>query len=343
MRSGHIHAVQFRRDSKRNASVVAASEPVVSRAGGEDAFVSALRRLTENGDFEGNRVVSALPANEVEIRPLRLPKGVSPGSANFGQALLNEARSCLLYDPAEAVLDYLPFAGEGLDADQRQMVLLIASRRERVNRFLAIFKEAGLHCEHLEVAGCAAARVLKGQQGCYAIVDLDQLQTVISVAEGSRMLFSRIVKLGYGEWIQRVANALEVSPLAAQELLQDIGVAQTAFKSIDLDLVEDSGLLASEIVPAVLHEVCGRSIEQLAREIRRTTDYFALLPGGGRVEHVYLLGDLFPNNIAHSLQERLQVPVSIGAPQLEAGAPPADERFAARLTIAQGLALRGRP
>ena len=31
-----------------------------------------------------------------------------PGGAGFEQALISEARSCLLYDPAEAVLDYLP-------------------------------------------------------------------------------------------------------------------------------------------------------------------------------------------------------------------------------------------
>jgi Tfp pilus assembly PilM family ATPase len=221
------------------------------------------------------------------------------------------------------------------------MVLLVASRRERVNRYLAIFQQAGLQCEHLEVTPCAAARVLRYQEGFYAIVDLDQAQTVISVAEGPQLLFSRTLKTGYGEWIQRVAEGLELSQQAAHDLLQAQGLESATGGAMDVDAAAESGTLGADIIPSVVQELCARALDQLIKEIRRTTDYFALLPGGGRVGRIHLLGEVLPRGLEHILEARLQVQALRGAlPEPERKGQWGLEK-SPRWLVATGLALRG--
>ncbi|MBI2432724.1 MAG: pilus assembly protein PilM [Candidatus Hydrogenedentes bacterium] len=348
--SGYLYAAQLQQGAGREAVTACAELP--ENAPG--ALLGGLRRLFDSGPFRGRRVVTALPAADVEVRPLRLPPGISIKDAGFRQALLAEARSSLLYDPNEAVLDYLPFPEEATDSEQRHTVLLISSRRERVNRFLATFREAGLRCEHLEVAPCAATRALGKRSGCYAMVDIDRHQTVISIAQEGCMRFSRTVKSGYDVWRQALCQAMDLAEEVAIDLLWEHGVAPDGEHVYDLERAFAAEPVQPGAVSTKVFEICGRGMENLVKEVRRTMDYFALLPGGGAVREIVLLGDILPKGLDQLFELRLKMDTVIATPErlIRLDAPPplqpqarerarAEHRAAARWTVATGLAMRG--
>ena len=82
-----------------------------------------------------------------------------------------EASSCLLYRPEDAVIDYLPIHMETQLSSGGMQSLLIAARKECVNRHLALLRAAGLRSVHLDVGGCAAARLIGRDNAAIAIVD----------------------------------------------------------------------------------------------------------------------------------------------------------------------------
>ena len=339
VRGGAAHAVQLRRQNGRAVMEAAVSEPLEELGLGADPLSHALHRIMGRRLFQGKHAVAAIPAGEVEVRPLRLPPGVVPGGPGVDSILLAEARSCLLYDPAEAVLDYLPLPEAAADTGNRHMVLLIASRREKVHRFVAVLREAGLRCDHLEVAPCAVARILRQEQAFYAMVDLDERHAVISIAQGPCLRFSRTVKVGYREWVERLRTALDVSEDMALDLLREFGFEASTEARMNLDLIHETGSLGEGVLQAQLRDICGPGLNQLLAEVRRTIDYFALLPGGKRVERIFLLGQLLPRGIGPLLEDHLQTPV---APAKTLGeccgiSGEAAQQWAAPI----GLALRG--
>lgn len=339
VRGNAVHALQFNRVNGALRIRARASEPLVRGYAEPGELLDALRRLLSDHPFLGRRVIASLPAPEVEVRPLRLPEGVIPGTPGFEEVFLVEAKASLLYDLREAVLDYLPLTERLPEGERRHTVLLISSRRERVNRFLAAFREAGMNCEHLEMSPCAAARVL-GERGVpYAMVDIDGDFTVISIATGQKLLFSRTVKTGFRAWLTHLGDALSISPAMAAELLLTFGIDPQEAPRFSLDDAETTGQLATGAIPANLYEICGGALEGLIREVRRTMDYFALLPGGGHLTEIALFGEMIPLHLEKLFELRLKMEARLGnAGGRELGTM--DERASARWAIAAGLAMR---
>lgn len=344
VRHGAVLAAQCRLEGGAWRPFLTASEPLVDASGASVPLLQALASIREHYPFAGNRAVAALSPADVEIRPLRLPKGVTPNPDGAFDALLRtEARSCLLYDPAEAVLDYLPLAEEMVDGAPRHTILLIAARREKVNRFLAMLRQAGFRCEHLEVAPCAAARAVNETGGYYLMADIGEDQTVMSIAEGQRLLFSRVIKWGFGAWVQSLKRALDLRAEEARELLLSQGFDVEPGAPIDYATVMDTGALDPAVIPAALYEICSGAVSHLLKETRRTLDYFALLPDGGRVSQLVLLGDGLPRHLDTLLASRLKLPVTVGAMPFGGSESPmeTDARIAARWMVPLGLSLRG--
>jgi len=319
VRAGRVYAVQYQSESARTRLFRVGSEAIPADESTASPLADALFRLFAHHGFEGRRVVSALMPADVEVRPLRLPQGVAPDdSPAFAQVLLAEARSCLLYDPREAVLDYLPLPHSSEERDERRAVLLVASRRERVNRHLDAFRAAGLRCQYLEIAPCAVARVYRDTESLYAIIELEEDQTVISIARGPLVSFSRIIKFGMKQIIAVLERELGAPGALVRRLLRLYGFTEGDHPPLDLDLVSGTGQVNSAAIAGKLFEICSRDLEQCVREVQRTFDYFALLPGGARVEQAVLTGDGVPANFTRLLEARLRLPCSLGnarAPQ----------------------------
>jgi len=345
-----IRAVQFRRRGERTELIAARSRQMPrSGDGSQDGAAGALetlRSVIAAGPFVGADIVSAVPNRDVDIRPLRLPAGVSPeNGAEFEEALLLSARSSLLYHIEEAAVDYLPLGAEREESEERFAVLLVAARKKDVNRLLALFKGARLRCLHLEARPCASARVLGGEGGAFAMIELGSTNATFSVARDSDLLFSRTVSLG-GEGIaEELARTLNVDRQEAEQMLTRYGISHGRPSRCDLRKAEEVGLVDADLFPRLNFEAAKPVLDRIVAEGRRSINYFSRQRRGGSVEKAFLWGDLMPAGIDGCLAEALSIPVVIEDPFAKVcGESPAglngvsSDRSA--FCVASGLALR---
>jgi type IV pilus assembly protein PilM len=344
VRESSVHAVQFASDQGNPKVHVAATEPIVGAASspaGVAPVVMALKSLVTGYPFVGRDVIGSVPSQDVDVRPIRLPEGVVPGDDDHFRSALNmEARSCLLYSPEEAVLDYVPLGVQSGGEGQHHSVLLVAVKKESVNGHLALLRAAGLNCVHLDVVPCAAARILGNGEATHAAIDLDRRQTVVLMARGADLLFSRTIKFGFQVFVDEVMRTLNVDEVHAEHLLRGYGIEHGRAVRYDLQRIGETGMLVAESMRAIIFEVCSKAFDRFAGELRRSIDYFALQQRGGAIERVVLMGEFVPPGLGEFISDRLSIPAALTNALSRYGADESALPGGCAYTIAAGLALR---
>lgn len=82
--------------------------------------IEAIKRLTENGKFRGKNVIAAMPASEVFIEHLRMPKIKEKEDAM--DVILSKIKHKLPIEPDKIIAKYIP--------TEEDNVLVIATERE---------------------------------------------------------------------------------------------------------------------------------------------------------------------------------------------------------------------
>jgi len=336
-----VHAIQFRRVGSGVACHAAAAQRI-TEGEGLSGELEAVQALFDTEPFAGNRVVSVLRNVDVDLRKLVLPAGIVPDrTPAFAEALTLEARAVLPYSPEHAALDYVVLDKEIVDGHERATLLLIAAKKEHVNRHLALLKTAGLQCLHLDVPPCAAARVLFNGDAVRAVVDIDAVHTDISVCRGQNVLFSRTINCGTRSMVDKIATTLDVSQDEATQQLYTYGIDPGDSTAYNLRDAVETGLIDAAALPAAVHEPCRDVFNQFAAEIRRSVTYFSNQLRGGAIEAITLLGSLIPFNLDGYLTEALAMPVQPARAYRVpvADMAPSPEAYSA-FAVAAGLALR---
>ena len=340
---GSIHAIQFRLNGDQTEVHAEASQRIQEVDGRRDEL-HALQAICAAGNFEGREAVSALPAAEVAIRNVVLPEDVDPDLdyTTFFEALTMEARSVLPYSPENALLDYLPQDITRNDDTEGKGVLLFAARRDVVNRHFALLKEVGLRCLHLDVAPCAAARVVGDEEETWSVVDFDTEHTNVSIVRGSKLFFSRTVKFGVQRLIEQLMNSITSNQGDAEFMLREYGINHAERTNPDFDDIAESGVVDATGQAAKIFEMCSTVLDTFAVEIRRSLDYFQRQRGGSPVSQVVLIGNLVPKKMDSYLSERLSIPVTSNTTYEQFGIRETYEepRNGSAMATAAGLALR---
>jgi type IV pilus assembly protein PilM len=339
IRHAEIHAAQFRiRGSRTNLS--AAASEFVDREMGAQGELAALRSLIGTGRFRGKSVVCSLRNEEVHTRPLLMRAGITPDDPGaFRDALLEEVQTTLGIDPENAVVDYLPFGMKIMDDEERFSILLVAVGLEAVNRYVSMFKAAGLHCAHMDIGPCALNRIMKNEDRTYCLINLDDDCSQVSIGKGGNLLFSRTLRFGTRTMIGELMQALSLSETDAVYLLQTYGCATGRVERNGF--AGQPGQADQVMLASAVYEVCSKLFDSFAVEVKRSIDYYMRQREHGVVEESMILGTRLPCNIENFLRERLSVPVSSLRVFERLGIGHASAlRDGDRYAVATGLALR---
>jgi len=102
--------------------------------------IETLCRLTANGKFTGKSVTAAIPAAEVFIEHLKMPKKDS-NDLQTEEAVLSRIKQRLPFEPEKAMIKCIP-------AEDDNMVVII-TEREKIDRHLAIYEKANLQIQSI--------------------------------------------------------------------------------------------------------------------------------------------------------------------------------------------------
>lgn len=301
-------------------------------AAGADALGAAIKNLLSTAGIRGNRVVTALGGEAVIIRELKLPE---MPEAELEQAIAYEAERYLPYGVRDVSRDFQVL---GKAAEEGQIeILLVAARKEVVNRQLAALQSIGLSANVLDVAPFSMLRAVGARNGDGATVvyvDLGAESSDIIIMEGDRLRLCRNISTGGNAITKAIAEAMSLELPAAQTLKEDR--AQLLLE----------GQQPDDPTVGHLHEAILPVINSIFTEVRRSLDYYQTRSRGQAVGRVLLTGGTAKlRNLAPFLSEELGLPVEVGNPfaafRAEAAFPQEYlNDIAPMMAVAVGLALR---
>ena len=235
----------------------------------------------------------------------------------------------------QAVLDWQPLDVVDTEAGPRQRILLVAARRDMIERVVAAVKGAGLRLEGVDLGAFAMIRALEGQGGEVVYSDEAVLYaevgglTNLAVAKGGQCLFTRASGTGLEGLAIELAERRGLTLEHARGWLGHVGLDRPVQHiEGDREIVEDARHILED------------GVRRISAEIRQSLDFHHMQTSGGAgVARAVLTGGAIAiSGFAEAIGAELGLPVGRGSVAGEPeGITPGD------LTIAAGLAVGGMP
>ena len=274
-----------------------------------------------------------------------LPKSVRLGIANqrivvrtldmppleddkaLGAAVRLEAPDHIPMPMDEAVLDYQRLGIVDTPAGPRERVVVVAVRREMVERYMEAVRAAGLRVEGIDLSAFALVRSmynkLTDDEKGLLYVNVSGLVNV-AVTSGSNCLFTRAAPGGLGAMVQTLSDRRGLTEEHALQWLGHVGLEQP------LESVEGE----ADIVAAT-RAVLEEGVHQLADTVRNSLNFYRMQQNAASVDSAIVTGpaSTLPG-LADHLARALGMPV-----QARTVAAAGDVADASRMAVAAGLAV----
>jgi len=160
--------------------------------------IETIRQLTSNGEFQGKEVTAAMPAREVFIDHIKMPKA---NDNNLDDAVFSKIKQKLPFEPIQenTMMKYIPM--------EQDNFLVIAAERKIIDRHLAIYEKAGLAIKSIGVWPIALTNCYtkffgrrKSELETIAIlVCIEANYTNVVICRHKNLLFARSFPIGLSQ------------------------------------------------------------------------------------------------------------------------------------------------
>lgn len=293
-----------------------------------EGLTEALRALWKDHKRLGKRVRVGLASQKIVVRVIEMPPIDDP--KQLDTAVRFQAQEHLPMPMESAVLDHRALGVAETPAGPRQRVLLVAARREMVERMLAAVRGAGLRPEGIDLSAFAMVRALRrpveGEEPTLYIA-VGGL-TNLAVARGTTCSFTRAVGAGLEALTVELAERRSLTLEHSRGWLAHVGLEQP------VEHIEGDPAIVAEARRVLLE-----GVRRIAADVRNTLDFYSAQPTAEPVSRAILTGPATSvPGFAAALPGELGLPVEIGVME---SAPAGHEP--GRLTIAAGLAVTEAP
>jgi type IV pilus assembly protein PilM len=289
------------------------------------ALADALKTLFTEHELP-KRVRLGIAHQRIVVRTLDLP-AVTDDPKALAAAVRETAPDHIPMPMDEAVLDFQPLGVVNTPTGLRSRVVVVAVRREMVERAAAAVQGAGLQIEGIDLSAFGMVRALASEHtGAVLYVNVAGLVNV-AVANAEGCLFTRASAGGVESIAQDLADRRGLTLEHARQWMTHVGVVAP------LEGIEgDSDLVAA--ARSALED----GVRELADGIRTSLNFYRTQDAAETVEVGVVTGHaIIIPGFVERLGEHLRLP-------LEARAVEAvDAADAGRLTVAAGLAVAERP
>ena len=293
-----------------------------------EGLADALRSLFAGRRDLDRRVRLGVANQKIVVRVLDLPP--LQDRKELDAAIRFQAQDEIPMPLDSAVLDFHTLDIVQTASGPRQRVVLVAARRDMIERILTAARSAGLRPQGIDLAAFGMVRVLHrgaATDGQVLYVSVGGL-TNLAVAQGSACLFTRVVGGGLEAMAVELAERRALTLEHSRAWLEHVGLAAPTHEiEGDTEIVHDARSILTE------------GVRRIGGDVRNSLDFHRAAgmgdAGTAGVEKAVLTGasvavDGFPEAFA----AELGLPVEVGTVD---GAP--DLRHAGCVTVAAGLAL----
>jgi type IV pilus assembly protein PilM len=293
-----------------------------------DGLAEALKTLYRENKGLDKRVRVGLANQKIVVRVVDLP--YLDDAKELAAAVRFQAQDQLPMPLEHAVLDHQPLAVVNDGAGRRQRVLLVAARREMVERVLAALRAAGLKPEGVDLSAFAMVRALHraGPDDELVLYLAIGGLTNLAVARGTECTFARASGSGVEALAVELAERAALTLEHAYGWLAHVGVQEP---------VED--VTGDRQIVEHTRQILLDGVRRIASEVRSSLDFHRMQEDAGTVSRAVMTGpaSAIPG-FDVALASELGIPVEQG---LVDGVPGGID--AGRVTVAAGLALLEAP
>jgi type IV pilus assembly protein PilM len=296
-------------------------------------LTAALAELFETSGMS-RRVRIGVANQRIVVRRLELPPIAD--AKELATAVQFQAQDEIPMPLDSVIMDFHSLGVVDTPAGPRQQIVLVAARRDMVERVLDSARAAGLRPEGIDLSAFAMIRALAPASGPVAervlYLAIGGL-TNLAVAEGQTCQFTRVIGGGVDQIVAEVAERCAVPLPAARRLVAETRAgAPRAAADTDGDATPSGH-------KAIAQAVLADGIHRIAGEVRNSLDFHHGQDAGGGVSRAVLCGPALDiAGFDAALSAELGMPVVAGlVSQVTADA--AGSVPASRLTIAAGLAV----
>ncbi len=289
--------------------------------------VEALNKVFQDNRIRQRDVAVSVSSQTMIIRKVSLPL---MSSADLVEHIPWEAKQHIPFDLKDVYFDYEVLKRR---PERGQMdVLLVAAKKEEVNDFLNVFREAKLKPAVIDLSSFTVHNVFEMTRG----LPEDQSIAVINIGAA----FSSLLVLVQGV-MTFTRDIVSGGTLITEGLQRQLGIP---FEQAEIYKTswEPHGVLPQEAMSAITD-----SCDTLAAEISRSIDFFYQTNGDIELSRIFVTGGSanLPQLLS-SLEERTRIPVEMFMPterlSVDSREIPAEllQQRGAQLAVAIGLSLR---
>lgn len=155
--------------------------------------IETIKKLTANGNFRGREATAAMPAGEMFIDHVRMPK---TNNSKPEEAIISKIKHKLPFDPADAMIRHIPAENDNM--------IVIGVEKERVSRHLAIYEKANLCIKSIGIWPVALTnsyvqffgRRKSDLETIVMLLDIETNCTNVVVCRHKSPLFARSIPIG---------------------------------------------------------------------------------------------------------------------------------------------------
>lgn len=256
------------------------------------SVVDAVKNLVASLGIKSKEVACSISGNAVIIRKILVPLMTSE---ELEDQIAWEAEQYIPFDIKDVHLDFQVLGPDLVDSSKMQ-VLLVASKKDIINDYSALFADAGLHLAVMDVDGFAVQNAWEvnfgtGSEQVLALINIGASIMNINIVRGEVSLFTRDVQMGGNLYTEEIQKQLGVS---AQE-------------------AESMKMLSVDVQNQPLRDVVTRVNDTISQEIRRSIDFYnSTAVNEDRIVGVHICGGCSKvQGLREAVQERLAMDVHL--------------------------------
>ncbi len=250
----------------------------------------------------GKRVRVGVANQRIVMRMLDLPP--LKDNKEIASAVRFQAQEHIPMPLDQAVLEHHSLGIVETSEGPRTRVVLVAARRDMIERVLDATRRAGLRVHGIDLSAFAMIRALHEQGGDEATTLYMSVGGVtnLAVATAKTCVFTRVVPHGTEAIAGELAERRGLTLAHAHGWLKHVGLL------MPIDDIEGEAEIVVEA-----RNVLSDGVRRIADDVRNSIDFHAMQDGAGEVQQAVLTGPAVAiPGFSDQLAELLAVPVEVG-------------------------------
>ena len=255
------------------------------------SIAETIKKLIKGLSIRVKDAACSVSGNSVIIRKISLP---AMPSEELEDQIHWEAEQYIPFDVNDVNIDFQILAPDKQDPSKMD-VLLVASKKEIINDYLAVFNEASLNLSVVDVDSFAVQNSFimnydVDPEKVFALINIGASMMNLNIVKNDISLFTRDVQMG--------------GNLYTEEIQKQYGVS--------IEEAERIKITGDTSDPAKFNDIISRVNETLAMEMRRSLDFYNTTAGEGKINEVFISGGGAKTPmLIEAVRQRLGLPVEV--------------------------------